>query len=54
LRDIPVNEIIDYLRYMDALGFSELPLTVPETLCNDEFCLIKEVSLKRVIEEIGD
>ncbi len=54
MKDITINEIIDYLRYMDTLGFSDLPLPVPETLCNDEFCLIKEVALKRLIEEIGD
>ncbi|RMG01935.1 MAG: uracil-DNA glycosylase [Nitrospirae bacterium] len=39
---------------METLGFDKLPLEVPETVCNDEFCLLKEAALKQVLQEIGD
>jgi|Deesub1362B_J571_1020462.scaffolds.fasta_scaffold00082_60 DNA polymerase len=48
-----LEDVRNVLLYLQAFGFERLPLEIPERVYKSEACIMREVALKELMNEIG-
>lgn len=54
INHIDLSHISMVLKFYEAIGFERLPIKIPDTICDNIQCIIKEQALKNLRDEIGD